>query len=97
MFCTESVTLQGNAPLLIDGFALVAALEDKKKQRFLVALRSATWTLFYQKFRIDVFTSGLYATVIGSTPSRQQQDVDSPRTRCRLCADILKEERFCCR
>ena len=32
-FCPESVTFQGNAPLLIDGFALVAALGRLEKAK----------------------------------------------------------------
>ena len=42
LFCLESVALQGNAALFIDGFALVAAIGKLKKQRFSVALRTAT-------------------------------------------------------
>ena len=42
LFCPESFTLEGNAALFIDGFALVAAIGKLQKRRFSVALRAAT-------------------------------------------------------
>ena len=90
--------LQFKGMLLCSLMALLwrQLLENQKKQRLAGALRTATWTLCYGK-DLDTRGSTCFSIIIAGTPSKQRQDVNAPRTRRGLCAEVLKEERFRCR
>ena len=68
LFCPESFTLQGNAALFIDGFALVAAIGKLQKAKIFGGFAGCDVNTVLRKG----FESMCYATVIGGTPSRQK-------------------------
>ena len=71
-------------------------LIEKFKRPESVALRAVPWKLCYGKV-LDTRGSTCFSIIITGTPSKQRQEVNAPRTRRGLCAELLKEERFRCR
>ena len=92
----ESATVQENAALFIDGFSLVAAIGKPEKAKTFGGFADCHVDAVFRKgFRYQRMTC--FSIIIARTPSNHQQEVNTPRTRCSLCAELLKEERFHCR
>ena len=75
LFYLESVTLQGNAALFIDGFFLVAAFGKLEKAKIFGGFADRFCGLQRGTVLRKGSESMCYATVIGGTSSRQQKDL----------------------